>query len=248
MVSGVPALELYNVIAYETPQVVIYLLKDDYIYDFLFSVEDERVARQIISTFRFIEIVEKSAVGILEAEQLVLDFCSQYKDYGETYVADDRYWKPDVIFFIDFDGRGKKEILGTCGYGSFGGSRVLFVFDAQGKELLKAEKLDQPMRFYTFENIRVMDVSNDGRDEIIYKESGWHGSGANNMVYLYSSGLNEWMWIAEEISYILEKEKWERKYSFSPNLELPKNKIFKEFLVQEIQEWNSAPLRHYLSE
>lgn len=211
------------------------------------------IKMQEVPFVEFPEITKPEEVEVsqdeLLTEQLSFEFCSQYKEYGEVYnITDDRYWKPGPVFLIDFDGKGGNEILGVCGYGDYGGHHVLFVLDAQGRELLKEEKLEQPMRFYTFDDVKAIDVNNDGRDEIIYKEAGWSIDFARNFVYLYSPGLDEWMWVQKTIRYIPVKEEFEQENSFSSNLELPENKILKEFLLQELQEWEDAPLRHYLPE
>ena len=222
----------------------------------------ENTFEQILSTFQFIgkpaveepvieePVIEEPPVEHQksETEQLIFDFCSHYKEYGEEYITDDRYWKPSLVSLVDFNGKGKNEILGVCGYGGYGGHHVLFVLDAQGKELLKVEELEQPMRFFTFHDVKAIDVNNDGRDEIIYKTAGWTIDFSSNSVHLYSSSLDAWMWASGVIKYIPTKDEFGQEYSFSENLGSAGNKVFKEFLLQEIQGWDDAPLRHYLTE
>ena len=139
-------------------------------------------------------------------------------------------------FYFNFDIDQDREIIGLCEPDGWGGYMVLFVLDKQNEKyepvLVKDRGDAFVKRYYKFANLRIRDIDKDGIDEIIFEERGWYGGGGVFYLHLYSPKHQEWFygnnWWQEDIITGIRKEGVE----FSPNLDLEKYKVFKEFFLE----------------
>ncbi len=199
--------------------------REKYIKDKANEKKYEEIFNQMLSTFKFIE-EEEYATALL--------FClEKYKEH--ELVLEVLRIEPYLqsASFLNFDSDEDKEIISLCWNGEYSGKEgILFVLDKQNNQWKsvweKEGGIDQ--RYFTFENLRINDVDNDGIDEIIYEERGWYGGGGNNYLHLYSPKYDEWFLRDSWWSWDLEKEEEITGTNFSPNLDLEEYKVFKEFL------------------
>jgi|GEM_PF-5602949 len=147
---------------------------------------------------------------------------------------------PGPAFPVAFTGSEKREVLGTCGEGAFGGHMMWFVLDEKGDVILREGPVIKGQRQFTFDDMIALDIDGNGIDEIIYKEAGWTMSFIESTVHLYAPNYEEWMYIKEIIRYSDKKDVWTREFSHSENLEHPEYQIFREALQKTMQEWDFA--------
>ena len=138
-----------------------------------------------------------------------------------------------VLFssFFNFDQDSEKELLIVCG--DPGHYSYLYVLDNQNGEykkvLLYREMSGQRRQF---SDLKVIDIDEDGIDEIFFKESGWYMSGGTNSWIIYSPKYNEWFYFQSD--WEADIDSGEKKYwtDYSSNLESEEYKIFRDFLDQ----------------
>jgi len=104
----------------------------------------------------------------------------------------------DQSIFLNTDNDEGSEVAGVCWEGDeYNRDGMLFVLDEQDGEFISiVEKEDniKSQRYYNFENIDIVDVDEDGLEEIIYGERGWWISGGDSYLYLYSPKHDEWFY------------------------------------------------------
>lgn len=142
--------------------------------------------------------------------------------------------------FLNFDIDEDKEIIGLCWTKETDKKGLLIILDKQNnqyKPVLEKEG-EKHQRHYIFENLKINDIDEDGIDEIIYKETGWYIAGGNSYLHLYSPKYQEWFYrdkwwrlSLDETNGIREIRK--EGIKLSPNLDLEKYKVFKEFLLKQ---------------
>ena len=151
----------------------------------------------------------------------------------ERYKENDLYL--ESVRFLNFDSDEDKEIIGLCWKGEYDKKGLLFVLDKQNnqyKSVLEKEG-ETYQRYYTFENLKTNDVDGDGIDEIIYEEEGWYIAGGRSYLHLYSPKYQEWFYRDNWWEWDETNGTRKEGVKLSPNLDLEKYKVFKEFLLKQ---------------
>lgn len=157
----------------------------------------------------------------------------------ERYKENDSYSEPwlkpylESVVFLNFDIDEDKEIITLCWDGAYAEKQgLLFVLDKQNNQWKSVWEKEGSIaqRYYTFENLTIKDIDKDGIDEIIYEERGWYLAGGNSYLHLYSPKHQEWFYR----NNWWDKTTGVRKegVKLSPNLDLEKYKLFKEFILE----------------
>lgn len=171
------------------------------------------------------EFIIKGLGGFYEAT----NFCQAIDD---EYVLDESY-------FLSFDKDEEQEIVGVCWHRLGQHIGTLFILDRRDKHyesILEIEG-ETGQRYYTFSNLEIIDIDEDGIDEILYQEIGWWMAGATTYLHLYSPEHQIWFWImnwremkSTEDGEIIE----EKGIELSPDLESEIYKIFREYLLERM--------------
>jgi len=162
---------------------------------------------------------------ILAETAIAQSFCLEKYKENNFYL--------ESVRFLNFDNDSDKEILGLCWKGEYDKEGLLFVLDKQNNQYKSVfeKEGETHQRYYTFENLKINDVDEDGIDEIIYEEKGWYMAGGDSYLHLYSPKYQEWFyrdnWWDETTGTRKEGVK------LSPNLDLEKYKVFKDFLLKQ---------------
>ena len=211
---------------------------DDYGKD-LFVLDD------IIYTFRFVEPGEETTEEIGMTEGIPKDLlqkaflvCEEYdlEDYDPNWEArwKELFARPGPVYSIAFIGPEKKEVLGLCGPGVFAGYAMVFVLDEEGSIILqKGPELYALSggRYYTFDDVSIIDIDGDGIEEIVYKEGAWSMRHVSNKTHLYSPRYEEWFYVEDTEDDT--SGDCTRTITYSDNLEKEEFSAFREFLKVE---------------
>jgi len=180
-------------------------------------------------------------------------FCQERKEKGffdslgfieEALAAGDP--RSEVItgpsFYFNYDEDPEKEIVGTCQWDLWGGYMAFFILDKQDDKyepVMIRDRGDNPgQRNYSFANLSIKDLNDDGIDEIIYEEAGWYGGGGNELIYVYSPKHDDFFWRKDPWIHGEDNDREYGKPVFSENIEesIEINNFLKE---EETSGWNA---------
>jgi len=193
------------------------------------------------------DISEKVEKDIEELSQIALLVCEEYEleYYDPNWEAGwkERFAQPGPVYPIAFTGSEKKEVLGLCGPGAFGGYTMMFVLSNEGDIIFqKGPELSALAggRYYIFEDIAIIDIDGDGIEEIAYREGTWTRGMSRSEIHLYAPKHNEWMYVIYDSEGVFDEQKKEdvwtiRSVDYSENLERLEYQIFKKAFQQIIE-------------
>ncbi|MDD3190275.1 MAG: hypothetical protein PHI66_01115 [Candidatus Pacebacteria bacterium] len=181
--------------------------------------------------------------GFINAQKIVLSDEEEIREDGKTALEIAGYfclkegYNVDQPLFLNADDDEDSEVAGVCWEGdNYDREGLLFVLDKQEGEyavMTKKEDSVEHQRQKNFENIDVVDIDEDGLEEIVYGERGWSISGSDLYLYLYSPKYDEWFYRVDkkDLKIVDEETVTNEKTEYSENLAEGEYPAIKSFLV-----------------
>jgi len=231
----------------------LYFIGDDRLF-FTVDLRKRRSAKDydILKTTKYEYITKTKELRKIEEisgdlKQKAFLVCEEYEleDYDPNWEAGwkERFAQPGPVYPIAFTGSEKKEVLGLCGPGAFGGYTMMFVLSNEGDIIFQKGPELRALaggRYYIFEDITIIDIDGDGIEEIAYREGAWSMTMSRSEIHLYAPKYDEWMYVIYDSEGVFDEQKKEdvwtiKSVDYSENLERLEYQIFKKAFQQIIE-------------